>query len=267
MTSHIVEINNLSFGYKNRMLHKGINMVFPRGKVVAIMGGSGSGKTTLLRLIGGQIKPSDGEVRVCGRVMHEQDRSGVYELRRKMGMLFQHGALFTDLSVYENVAFPMREHTDLPESMIRDMVLMKLNAVGLRGAHKLMPTELSGGMSRRVALARAIALDPSIIMYDEPFAGLDPISMSVIRDLIHTLNNVLGATSIVVTHDVEETFSFADYVYFVANGVVAAEGTPDDLRKSELPFVHQFVHGEKDGPVPFHYAASDYQRSLLEAIE
>ncbi|HAF01321.1 MAG TPA: ABC transporter ATP-binding protein, partial [Methylophilaceae bacterium] len=187
MTSHIVEINNLSFGYKNRMLHKGINMVFPRGKVVAIMGGSGSGKTTLLRLIGGQIKPSDGEVRVCGRVMHEQDRSGVYELRRKMGMLFQHGALFTDLSVYENVAFPMREHTDLPESMIRDMVLMKLNAVGLRGAHKLMPTELSGGMSRRVALARAIALDPSIIMYDEPFAGLDPISMSVIRDLIHTL--------------------------------------------------------------------------------
>jgi phospholipid/cholesterol/gamma-HCH transport system ATP-binding protein len=265
MTTNIVEINNLSFGYKNRMLHKGINMVFPRGKVVAIMGGSGSGKTTLLRLIGGQIKPSKGEVRVTGKVMHLQNLEGVYQLRRKMGMLFQHGALFTDLSVFENVAFPMREHTDLPESMIRDLVLMKLHAVGLRGAHQLMPAELSGGMARRVALARAIALDPSIIMYDEPFAGLDPISMTVIRDLIHTLNNVLGATSIVVTHDVAETFSFADYVYFVADGVVVAEGTPDDLRKSELPFVHQFVHGEKDGPVPFHYAADDYKQSLLGA--
>ncbi len=264
MTSNIVEIDNLSFGYKGRMLHQGINMVFPRGKVVAIMGGSGSGKTTLLRLIGGQIKPSKGQVRVDGKVVHHQDRAGIYQLRRKMGMLFQHGALFTDLSVYENVAFPIREHTDLPESMIHDFVLMKLNAVGLRGAHRLKPTELSGGMARRVALARAIALDPAILMFDEPFAGLDPISMSVICDLIRTLNDALGATSIVVTHDVEETFRFADYIYFVANGVVAAEGTPEDLRNSDLPFVHQFVHGEKDGPVPFHYAAGDYAQDLLE---
>ena len=267
MSQNIVEIDNLSFGYKGRMLHKGITMAFPRGKVVAIMGGSGSGKTTLLRLIGGQIKPTQGAVRVAGKVVHEQDREGIYQLRRKMGMLFQHGALFTDLSVFDNVAFPMRELTDLPESMIQDLVLMKLNAVGLRGAHKLMPTELSGGMARRVALARAIALDPSIIMYDEPFAGLDPISMGVICDLIRTLNDALGATSIIVTHDVEETFSFADYVYFVAGGVVAAEGTPDDLRKSDLPFVHQFVHGEKDGPVPFHYVAGDYKRELLDFNE
>lgn len=264
MTSNIVEIDNLSFGYKSRMLHKGINMVFPRGKVIAIMGGSGSGKTTLLRLIGGQLKPSNGEARVEGQVVHQQNRAGIHKLRRKMGMLFQQGALFTDLSVYENVAFPMREHTDLPESMIHDLVLMKLNAVGLRGAHKLMPTELSGGMARRVALARAIALDPDIIMYDEPFAGLDPISMAVICDLIRTLNDALGATSIIVSHDVKETFSIANYVYFVADGVVAAEGTPEDLRKSDLPFVHQFVHGEKDGPVPFHYAAGDYKEDLLD---
>ncbi len=263
MTQNIVEIDNLSFGYKGRMLHQGINMVFPRGKVVAIMGGSGSGKTTLLRLIGGQLKPSKGEVRVDGKVMHKQSREGVYQLRRKMGMMFQHGALFTDLSVFENVAFPMREHTELPESMIHDLVLMKLQAVGLRGAHRLMPTELSGGMARRVALARAIALDPSIIMYDEPFAGLDPISMGVVCSLIRTLNDALGATSIIVSHDVKETFLIADYVYFVANGVVAAEGTPEDLSKSTLPFVHQFVHGDKDGPVPFHYAAGDYKQDLL----
>jgi phospholipid/cholesterol/gamma-HCH transport system ATP-binding protein len=261
---NIVEIDNLSFGYKGRMLHQGINMVFPRGKVVAIMGGSGSGKTTLLRLIGGQIKPSKGEVRVDGQVVHHQSRDGIYQLRRKMGMLFQHGALFTDLSVYENVAFPMREHTDFPESMIHDLVLMKLHAVGLRGAHKLMPTELSGGMARRVALARAIALDPDIIMYDEPFAGLDPISMGVICSLIRTLNDALGATSIIVSHDVKETFLIADYVYFVANGVVAAEGTPKNLQTSSLPFVHQFVHGDKDGPVPFHYAAGDYKQELLD---
>ena len=263
MTDNIVEIDNLSFGYNGRLLHKGINMSFPRGKVVAIMGGSGSGKTTLLRLIGGQLKPNSGEVRVDGQVVHKQGREGLHQLRRKLGMLFQFGALFTDLSVYENVAFPMREHTDLPESMIRDLVLMKLNAVGLRGAHALMPTELSGGMARRVALARAIALDPQIIMYDEPFTGLDPISMSVTCNLIHSLNDALGATSIIVTHDVKEAFSIADYVYIVASGVVEAEGTPDDLRKSELPFVHQFVHGEVDGPVPFHYAAPDYRHDML----
>jgi phospholipid/cholesterol/gamma-HCH transport system ATP-binding protein len=261
---NIVEIDNLSFGYKGRMLHHGINMAFPRGKVIAIMGGSGCGKTTLLRLIGGQVKPNKGEVRVDNQVVHKQTRAGIYDLRRKMGMLFQHGALFTDLSVYENVAFPMREHTDFPESMIHDLVLMKLNAVGLRGAHKLKPTELSGGMSRRVALARAVALDPDIIMYDEPFAGLDPISMGIICNLIRTLNDALGATSIIVSHDVKETFSIADYVYFVANGVVAAEGTPKNLTSSKLPFVHQFVHGEKDGPVPFHYAAPDYKKSLLD---
>lgn len=259
----IVEINNLSFGYKGRVLHQGINMVFPRGKVVAIMGGSGSGKTTLLRLIGGQLKPTSGHVKVDGLVVHEQSRDGIYRLRRKMGMLFQLGALFTDLSVYENVAFPMREHTDLPEPMIRDLVLMKLNAVGLRGAHSLMPTELSGGMARRVALARAVALDPSIIMYDEPFAGLDPISMAVICNLIRSLNDALGACSIVVTHDLDEAFAFCDYIYFVANGTVAAEGTPDDLRASTMPFVDQFVHGKMDGPVPFHYPAPDYASDLL----
>ncbi|MEO1947623.1 MAG: ABC transporter ATP-binding protein [Methylophilaceae bacterium] len=263
MTQSIVEIDSLSFGYKNRVLHKGISMSFPRGKVVAVMGGSGSGKTTLLRLIGGQLKPSAGEVRVAGQVVHQQNREGLYQLRRKMGMLFQQGALFTDLSVYDNVAFPMRELTDLSEGMIRDLVLLKLNAVGLRGAHQLMPTELSGGMARRVALARAIALDPEVMMYDEPFAGLDPISMAVTCDLIRTLNDALGITSIVVTHDVEETFSFADYIYFVAGGVVAAEGTPDDLRQSALPFVHQFVHGEIDGPIPFHYPATNYKQDLL----
>ncbi len=265
MTSNIVVIDNLSFGFKGRLLHKGINMAFPRGKVIAIMGGSGSGKTTLLRLIGGQIKPSHGEVRVDGDVVHKQDREGIYTLRRKMGMLFQHGALFTDLSVFDNVAFPMRELTDLPESMIRDLVLMKLNAVGLRGAHQFMPAELSGGMARRVALARAIALDPAIIMYDEPFAGLDPISMGVICALIRSLNDALGATSIIVSHDVKETFLIADYVYFVANGEVAAEGTPHDLMQSKLAFVHQFVHGDKDGPVPFHYPAADYRSELLQA--
>jgi phospholipid/cholesterol/gamma-HCH transport system ATP-binding protein len=264
MSDNIVEIDNLSFGYKGQLLHKGINMVFPRGKVVAIMGGSGSGKTTLLRLIGGQLKPNIGEVRVDGDVVHEQGREGLYHLRRKMGMLFQFGALFTDLSVYENVAFPIREHTDLPESMVRDFVMLKLNAVGLRGAYNLMPTELSGGMARRVALARAVALDPQIIMYDEPFAGLDPISMGVVCNLIRSLNDALGATSIVVTHDVHETFIFADYVYFVSDGVVVAEGTPNQLRRSKMPFVHQFVHGEADGPVPFHYPANDYASEMLK---
>ncbi len=266
MNDNLVEINDLSFAYNSRLLHKGINMRFPRGKVVAIMGGSGSGKTTLLRLIGGQLKPTQGEVRVDGHVVHEQSRDEIYRMRRKMGMLFQFGALFTDLSVYDNVAFPMREHTNLPESIIRDLVLLKLNAVGLRGARDLMPAELSGGMARRVALARTVALDPAIIMYDEPFAGLDPISMGVIVNLIRSLNDALGATSIVVTHDVHETFSFVDYVYFVSAGVVVAEGTPEDLRASEMPFVHQFVHGEADGPVPFHYAAPDYRQDMLRGV-
>ena len=263
MSDNIVEIDNLSFSYNSRLLHQGINMRFPRGSVVSIMGGSGSGKTTLLRLIGGQLKPKTGCVRVDGQVVHEQDEEGVYRLRRKMGMLFQFGALFTDLSVFDNVAFPLREHTDMPESIIRDLVLLKLNAVGLRGARDLMPAELSGGMSRRVALARAIALDPAIIMYDEPFAGLDPISMGVIVNLIRRLNDALGATSIVVTHDVHETFAMVDYVYFVSEGRVVAEGSPKELQESQLPFVHQFVHGEADGPVPFHYKAADYRQDLL----
>lgn len=263
MSDTIIEICDLSFAYDGRLLHRGINMRFPRGKVVAIMGGSGSGKTTLLRLIGGQLKPTQGEVRVNGQVVHQLDRLGIYQMRRKMGMLFQFGALFTDLSVFDNVAFPLREHTDLPESAIRDLVLFKLHAVGLRGARDLMPFELSGGMARRVALARAVALDPAIIMYDEPFAGLDPISMGVIVNLIRRLNDALGATSIVVTHDVHETFAMADYMYFISDGVVVAEGTPSELRVSELPFVHQFVHGEADGPVPFHYVAPDYRQDLL----
>lgn len=267
MTDKIVEIDNLSFGYGNRLLHKGINMSFARGQVVAIMGGSGSGKTTLLRMIGGQLKPVGGEVRVGDAVVHKQNRHGLQKLRRKMGMLFQMGALFTDLSVFENVAFPMREHTQLPESMIRDMVMMKLNAVGLRGARDFMPAELSGGMARRVALARAVVLDPSIIMYDEPFTGLDPTSMSVVCNLVRSLNDALGATSIIVTHDIKEAFDLVDYVYLIADGVVAAEGTPDQMRASTLPFVHQFVHGDVDGPVPFHYPAPDYRQDLLRGAD
>ena len=262
MSDKLISIENLSFGYGKKLLHKDINMQFNRGKVSAIMGGSGCGKTTILRLIGGQLTPNSGKVVVDGNIVHEQDRNGIYHLRRKMGMLFQHGALFTDLSVYENVAFPMREHTDLPENVIRDLVLLKLNAVGLRGAHNKMPAELSGGMARRVALARAVALDPDIIMYDEPFAGLDPISMAVICDLIRSLNDALGATSIIVTHDVAETFSFADYIYFLADGTVAAEGSPKQLMASKLPFVRQFIHSEKDGPVPFHADAPSYQEDL-----
>jgi len=262
MSDKLISIENLSFGYGKKLLHKDINMQFSRGKVSAIMGGSGCGKTTILRLIGGQLTPNSGKVVVDGDIVHEQDRNGIYHLRRKMGMLFQHGALFTDLSVYENVAFPMREHTDLPENIIRDLVLLKLNAVGLRGAHNKMPAELSGGMARRVALARAVALDPDIIMYDEPFAGLDPISMAVICDLIRSLNDALGATSIIVTHDVAEIFSFADYIYFLADGTVAAEGSPKQLMASKLPFVRQFIHSEKDGPVPFHADAPSYQEDL-----
>ncbi len=259
---NLVEIKELNFAYDKRPILTGINMEIPRGKVVSIMGGSGCGKTTLLRLIGGQIRPSQGHVKVAGRIMHELDADELYAMRRRMGMLFQFGALFTDMSVFDNVAFQMREHTELPESMIRDLVLMKLHAVGLRGAHRLMPSELSGGMARRVALARAIALDPMLIMYDEPFAGLDPISLGVIGNLIRRLNDALGATSIVVTHDVQESLKIVDYVYFVSEGKIVAHGAPDAMRRSEIPFVHQFVHGEMDGPVPFHYPAADYSGDL-----
>ena len=260
----LVEISGLNFWYdKRRPILSGINMTIPRGKVVSIMGISGSGKTTLLRLIGGALKPRQGEVKVAGKVMHQLDRDGLYQMRRRMGMLFQFGALFTDLSVFDNVAFQMREHTDLPEAMIRDMVLMKLHAVGLRGAHRLLPSELSGGMARRVALARAIALDPMLIMYDEPFAGLDPISLGVIGNLIRRLNDALGATSIVVTHDVQESLKMVDYVYYLSDGLIVAKGSPKEMQASVEPLVHQFVYGEPDGPVPFQYPSADYRDDLM----
>lgn len=261
-SENLVEIQELNFSYDVRPVLQGINMNFPRGKVVAIMELSGCGKTTLLRLIGGQLKPSSGQVKVAGETIHTLDREGLFRMRRRMGMLFQFGALYTDMSVYENVAFQMREHTDLPESLIHDLVLLKLEAVGLRGAHKLMPVELSGGMARRVALARAIALDPMLMMYDEPFAGLDTISLGVIGNLIRHLNDALGATSIVVTHDVQESLKIVDYIYFMSEGRVIAEGTPDELRATDTGFVHQFVHGEIDGPMPFHYPGASYADDL-----
>jgi phospholipid/cholesterol/gamma-HCH transport system ATP-binding protein len=259
---NLVEIADVSFAYGARAVLTGIDMVIPRGKVVAIMGVSGSGKTTLLRLIAGVVKPTHGTVRVSGELVHELGPEGVYALRRRMGMLFQFGALFTDLTVFDNVAFQMREHTSLPERMIRDLVLMKLDAVGLRGAHRLMPSELSGGMARRVALARAIALDPMLILYDEPFTGLDPISLGVISNLIRRLNDALGATSIVVTHDVAEALELVDYVYYVSEGRIVARGTPDEMRTANDPLVRQFVHGEPDGPVPFQYPCRDFAQDL-----
>ena len=264
-TANLVEIENVTFSYGGAPVLDGISLSIPRGSVVAIMGGSGSGKTTLLRLIGGALRPSKGEIRVFGRSVSRARTRELYELRRKMGMLFQFGALFTDLSAFDNVAFPMRERTQLPEPLIRDLVLMKLQAVGLRGAAHLMPQQLSGGMQRRVALARAIALDPALIMYDEPFTGLDPISLAVTGNLIRDLNDALDAASIVVTHDVQESLAIVDYLYFLAKGRVVAQGTPDEVRASTDPFVHQFVHAEPDGPVPFHYPAPDYAGALLAA--
>ena len=262
MSETLVDVESVTFSYGRRPVLKGVSMSIPRGKLVAIMGGSGCGKTTLLRLIGGQLRPSSGRIRIAGDVVHELDTEGLYRLRKRMSMLFQFGALFTDLSVFENVAFPMREHTELPETMIRDLVLMKLEAVGMRGASRLKPAELSGGMARRVALARAVVLDPTLVMYDEPFAGLDPIALAVIARLIRTLNDSLGSTSIIVTHDVIESLQLVDYLYFISNGVIVGEGTPDEIRKSELPYVKQFVHGETDGPVPFHYPAPAYAKDV-----
>ena len=259
MSEILVDVDAVEFAYGRRPILKGISMRVPRGKVVAIMGGSGSGKTTLLRAIGGQLKPTRGTVRIAGEDVHRIEPEALYRLRRRMSMLFQFGALFTDMSVFENVAFPLREHTKLPESMIRDLVLMKLEAVGLRGAHKLMPAELSGGMARRAALARAVVLDPMLVMYDEPFAGLDPIALAVIGQLIRKLNDALGATSIVVSHDIVEALQIVDYFYFVSDGQIMGEGTPDEIRRTDLPFVKQFVHGETDGPVPFHYPARPYE--------
>ena len=255
-TSPFVAIEGLKFGYSNGrpLLHE-VSMQAGRGEVVALMGGSGSGKTTLLRLLGGQLRPDAGQVLFDGEDVTRLDRAGLYRLRRRMGMLFQHGALFTDLTVFENVAFPLREHTRLSESMIRDLVLMKLDAVGLRGAAPLMPSQVSGGMARRVALARAAALDPPLLIFDEPFAGLDPISLGTIAHLIRSLNDALGATSIVVTHDVPETFAIADRIYLLANGRVVAQGTPAELRASPDPFVAQFLSGSRDGPVGFHQPA------------
>ena len=264
MTSDtLVQITNLNFSYDSRAILSGINLTIPRGKVVAIMGSSGCGKTTLLRHIGGQLKPKSGEVRVDGKIVHKLDREELYAMRRRMGMLFQFGALFTDISVFDNVAFQMREHTDLSEELIRDLVMMKLHAVGLRGAHALMPSELSGGMARRVALARAIALDPMLIMYDEPFAGLDPISLSIVGELIRKLNDALGASSIVVTHDVHESLKIVDYAYFVSEGKIVAEGSAEEIKHSQAPFVHQFVWGEADGPVPFHYPSDPFGDELM----
>jgi phospholipid/cholesterol/gamma-HCH transport system ATP-binding protein len=227
------------------------------------MGGSGCGKTTLLRCIGGQLRPTGGQVRLERHQVSSMSHRELYRLRRKMGMLFQFGALFTDISVFENVAFPIREHTNLSEEMIRDLVLMKLEAVGLRGAHELMPGELSGGMARRVALARAVALDPMLVMYDEPFTGLDPIALGVIGQLIRKLNDALGATSIMVTHDVQESLQIVDYIYFVSQGQIVAQGTPDEIRASSDPFVHQFVHAEVNGPVRFDYPAASVRQAFL----
>ncbi len=258
-----VELVDVRFGYDARSVLDGISMTIPRGKVVAIMGGSGCGKTTILRLIGGQLRPRSGRVVVDGKSVPDLDREGLYELRRRIGMLFQFGALFTDMTVFENVAFVLREHTDLPEELIRDLVLMKLHAVGLRGTAQLKPAELSGGMARRVALARAIALDPMLVMYDEPFAGLDPISLGVVGQLIRRLNDALGVTSVVVTHDVYESLKIVDYMYFVSEGRIVAQGTPDEVRASPEAFVRQFVDGEADGPVPFHYPAPPYRSELF----
>ncbi len=249
----LVECRHLSFGYGGRRILDDLTFSVPRGKVTALMGASGGGKTTVLRLIGGQVRPQQGELSFDGQSIAGLDRAGLYGIRRRMGMLFQFGALFTDLSVFDNVAFPLREHTDLSAELIRDIVLMKLNAVGLRGARDLMPSEVSGGMARRVALARAIALDPDLIMYDEPFAGLDPISLGTAAQLIRRLNDTLGITSIVVSHDLEETFSIADQVIILANGKVAAQGTPEEVMNSSDPLVDQFVHAKPEGPVHFHY--------------
>jgi len=258
----IAVIEELSFAYDSRPVLHGVDLRIPRGKVVAVMGQSGCGKTTLLRIVAAALMPTSGRARVLGEVTSALDRDGLYALRRRLGMLFQFGALFTDMSVFDNVAFQMREHTDLAEDAVRDLVLLKLEAVGLRGASRLTPSELSGGMARRVALARAVALDPQLILYDEPFTGLDPIALGVIARLVRQLNDSLGATSIIVTHDVAETLPLVDYVYFMADGRVVAQGTPDEVRRSGVAFVEQFVRGAIDGPVPFHYPAAGYAADL-----
>ena len=260
----IIDIQQLSFARGERAIYNNVDIQVPRGKITAIMGPSGTGKTTLLRLIGGQLKPDQGSIWVAGKNIPHLSRRELFDMRARMGMLFQSGALFTDISVYENVAFPMRVHTDLSEEMIRDVVLMKLHAVGLRGARDLMPSELSGGMARRVALARAIALDPEIVMYDEPFAGQDPIAMGVLVNLIRRLNRALGHTSIIVSHDIQETMGIADYIYLISDAEVIARGTPEEIANTSSQKVRQFIDGLPDGPVPFHFPAGDYQSELLQ---
>ncbi|MGL4206851.1 MAG: phospholipid ABC transporter ATP-binding protein MlaF [Aeromonadaceae bacterium] len=262
LSDDLIQISDLSFSHGERLLYDNISLTIPRGKITAFMGPSGIGKTTLLRLIGGQIRPDQGQVLFDGQNVPELSRGELYTLRKRMSMLFQSGALFTGLNVFDNVAFPLREHTALPEELIRTLVLMKLECVGLRGAAYLMPSELSGGMARRAALARAIALDPELIMYDEPFAGQDPITMAVLVKLISQLNKTLGITSVIVSHDVSEVLSIADYVYLIANRKVVAHGTPAQLRDEANPEVAQFVQGLPDGPVPFHYPANDYLQDL-----
>ena len=259
----LVSIRGLSFKRGHRTIFDNIDMDFPRGKITVIMGPSGCGKTTLLRLIGGQLRPHTGSVMVDGQEVNRLGRRKLFQLRKRMGMLFQSGALLTDLDVFDNVAYALREHTDLPDELIEDLVIMKLNAVGLRGARNLMPSELSGGMARRVALARAISLDPMMIMYDEPFTGQDPISMGVLIRLIKRMNEALGITSIMVSHDVAESASIADYIYVLSAGHIVGQGTPQELKVSESTWVRQFMDGLADGPVPFHYPAPDYDEELL----
>ncbi len=262
--ANLVEIENLTFKRGEKIIYDDISLSIPKGKVTAIMGPSGIGKTTLLRLIGGQIKPDSGKILFAGKDIPQLSRRGLYEARKQMSMLFQSGALFTEMSVFDNIAFPIREHTNLSEAIIEKIVLMKLEAVGLRGAKNLQPSELSGGMARRVALARAIALDPELILYDEPFAGQDPISMGVIVRLIRSLSDALGLTSVVVSHDVPEVMSIADYIYIVAEKKIIGHGTPEQIRQDTSPLVQQFVQGEADGAVPFHYDAPSYQKELIK---
>ena len=261
-SNDLVDVSELQFSYGDLPIFRGLSLRIPRGKVVAILGGSGSGKSTLLKLIGGQLAPDGGRIRVNGKVVHELGTHDLYEMRRKMGMMFQSSGLFTDLSVYENIAFPIREHYELPEELVRSLVLMKLDAVGLRGARDMMPGDLSGGMTRRVALARAIATDPLLAMYDEPFAGLDPISLNVIATLIRKLNDALGLTSIIVTYDVSESLKLVDYIYVIAEGKLMGEGTPAELLASEDPYLKQFLKALPDGPVRFHFPAKPIAEEL-----
>ena len=262
MTQNWIEIRKLTFRRGNRAILDSLDIDIHKGKITATLGPRGCGKTTLLRLIGSQLRPTDGSIRVDGTDITQLQRKALFKLRERMGMLFQSGALFTDLSVYENVAFPLRLHTQLSESMIRDLVLMKLHAVGLRGARDLMPAELSGGMARRAALARAIILDPQLIMYDEPFVGQDPIFAGVLRDLIKRINDAMGCTCIIVSHDIAETLAISDYIYVLANGRIIGRGTPDAVRNSDDPWLRQFLQGLPDGPVPFHYPAPEYLLDL-----